>query len=60
MLQLYLDRTQKEWFQKICREDDVTMSQQVRRLIKQFLSEQGIDPPYPELPNPYVREPRHR
>ena len=46
MLQLHLDRTQKEVFQVLCNLNDVTMSQQVRKLIRAYLSEQGIDPPY--------------
>lgn len=46
-LQVYLDKTTKLRFKVWCWENDITMSQQIRRLIKQHLKaqEEGVRPP---------------
>jgi hypothetical protein len=44
-LTVLIDPARKEAFEKLCHAQDMTPSQVMRRLIRDFLSEHGIKPP---------------
>ncbi len=46
LIQIYLDKGQKRAFKRWCFQNDITMSQQLRRLIREHLREEGVIPPY--------------
>jgi hypothetical protein len=59
-LTILIDPAKKQAFEELCREQDMTPSQVVRRLIRDFMEQQEADAPHrvPARKAPAARRPR--